>query len=102
MSRAISDLGRRQCERRATCVAKMRTARVVCNTGCMGVRFTVAAPPAALVALILLTCSRPRPAQAQAPPMFSPWYVESLRDILKLEESDVARLEQRLAANPED
>jgi hypothetical protein len=34
--------------------------------------------------------------------MFSPWYVESLRDILKLEESDVARLEQSLAANPED
>ena len=34
--------------------------------------------------------------------MFSPWYAESLRDILRLEESDVARLEQRLAANPED
>jgi hypothetical protein len=34
--------------------------------------------------------------------MFSPWYAESLRDILKLEKSDVARLEQRLAANPED
>jgi hypothetical protein len=34
--------------------------------------------------------------------MFSPWYGESLRDILQLEESDVARLEQRLAANPED
>ena len=34
--------------------------------------------------------------------MFSPWYVESLRDILELEESDVARLEQRLAANPDD
>lgn len=34
--------------------------------------------------------------------MFSPWYAESLRDILELEESDVARLEQRLAAHPED
>jgi hypothetical protein len=34
--------------------------------------------------------------------MFSPWYGESLRDILKLEESDVARLEQKLAANPDD
>jgi hypothetical protein len=34
--------------------------------------------------------------------MFSPWYVESLREILELEESDVARLEQRLAANPDD
>jgi hypothetical protein len=81
----------------------------------MGVRFTVVAP-AVLEALILLAGSAPRPAQAQliapesprparvtpAPPMFSPWYAESLRDILKLEESDVARLEQRLAANPED
>ncbi len=34
--------------------------------------------------------------------MFSPWYAESLRDILKLEDSDVARLEQKLAANPDD
>ena len=34
--------------------------------------------------------------------MFSPWYGESLRDILELEESDVARLEQKLAANPDD
>ena len=34
--------------------------------------------------------------------MFSPWYADSLRDILQLEERDVARLEQRLAANPED
>ena len=33
---------------------------------------------------------------------FSPWYVESLRDILDLEAADVARLEQRLAANPDD
>jgi len=34
--------------------------------------------------------------------MFSPWYAESLRDILKLEESDVLRLERQLAANPDD
>lgn len=34
--------------------------------------------------------------------MFSPWYVESLRDILELEETDAARLEQQMAANPED
>ncbi|MDQ6760385.1 MAG: hypothetical protein M3Z32_11060, partial [Acidobacteriota bacterium] len=70
----------------------------------MGIRLAAfpALPP--LVALILLTGSPPRPAQAQlvAPPMFSPWYGESFRDILKLEESDVARLEQQLAANPED
>lgn len=81
----------------------------------MGVRFTVVAAPAVLEALILLAGSAPRPAQAQLvapessrpardppPPMFSPWYAESLGDILKLEESDVARLQQRLAANPED
>jgi hypothetical protein len=82
----------------------------------MGVRFTVVAAPAVWGALILLAGSVQRPAQAQpvapeasrparvtlSPPMFSPWYAESLRDILDLEESDVARLEQRLAANPED
>jgi hypothetical protein len=82
----------------------------------MGVRFTVVAAPAVFEALILLAGSAPLPAQAQLvapepsrpvqvtppPPMFSPWYVESLGDILKLEESDVARLQQRLAANPED
>ncbi len=34
--------------------------------------------------------------------MFSPWYGEALRDILELEDSDVARLEQKLAANPDD
>jgi len=40
---------------------------------------------------------------AQAPPrMFSPWYGEALSGILQLEESDVARLEQQLAANPDD
>jgi len=81
--------------------------------GGMGVRFTVAAAPAVLGTLILLAASGPLPAQAQVaapeasrpalpPPMFSPWYMESLGDILNLEESDVARLEQQLAANPED
>ncbi len=74
------------------------------------------AAPAVVGALILLAGSIPRPAQAQLvapeasrparvtlpPPMFSPWYAESLRDILNLEEADVVRLEQRLAGNPED
>jgi len=82
----------------------------------MGVRFAVLAALAAFVALIVLTGSPPRPAQVQLvapessrparvpppPPMFSPWYGESLRDILELEESDVARLEQKLAANLDD
>jgi hypothetical protein len=89
---------------------------LVCKTVSMGVRFAVSAALAACVALILLTGSLSRPAQAQLvapessrparasppPPMFSPWYGESLRDILKLEESDVARLEQKLTANPDD
>jgi hypothetical protein len=39
---------------------------------------------------------------AQTPPMFSPWYAESLRDILTLEESDAARLEKNTASNPDD
>jgi hypothetical protein len=91
-------------------------ALLACDTGFVGVRFTVAAASAVFEALILLAGSAPRPAQAQfvapessrpvqvtpSPPMFSPWYVESLGDILKLEESDVARLQQRLAGNPED
>jgi hypothetical protein len=34
--------------------------------------------------------------------MFSPWYAESLRGILELEETDVARLERQLAADPDD
>jgi hypothetical protein len=82
----------------------------------MGVRIAVLAALAAVVILILVTGSAPRPAQAQlvapesSPPasvpppprLFSPWYVESLRDILELEETDVARLEQQLAANPDD
>ena len=82
----------------------------------MGVRFTVSAALAALVGFILITGLSLAPAQAQLvapessrparmsppPSMFSPWYVESLSDILKLEEPDVARLEQKLAANPDD
>src|ERR1039458_8166230 len=59
--------------------------------------------PAAVVASILLTGLAPLPPRARPPPrMFSPWYVESLRGILDLEETDVARLEQQLAANPDD
>ena len=71
---------------------------------------------AALVVLTAVTASAPRPARAQLvapkssppasaplpPPLFSPWYAESLRDILELEETDVARLERQLAANPDD
>ena len=82
----------------------------------MGVRIAVLAALAAVMVLILVIGPAPPPAQAQLvapkssppasvpppPPLFSPWYVESLRDILELEESDVARLEQRLAANPDD
>ncbi len=34
--------------------------------------------------------------------MFSPWYPEASRGILELEETDVARLERQLAADPED
>jgi hypothetical protein len=42
-------------------------------------------------------------AQSTTPrPLLSRSYVESLRDVLKLEEPDVIRLEQRLTANPED
>lgn len=45
---------------------------------------------------------RAQSAPTTAPPMFSPWYAESLRGVLKLEESDVADLERQLAANPDD
>ncbi len=41
-------------------------------------------------------------AQVAPPPMFSPWYVDALRNILKLEASDAARLERKLDSNPED
>jgi hypothetical protein len=82
----------------------------------MGVRIAVLAAPAAVGVLILVTGSAPRPAQAQRvapesslpasvpppPRLFSTWYGESLRDILELEETDVTRLEQQLAANPDD
>lgn len=45
----------------------------------------------------------PRPAATQLPPpMFSPRYGEALRDILHLEETDVARLEHQLADHPDD
>jgi hypothetical protein len=72
----------------------------------MGVRITVLAAPALVVVSILATGSAPGPSPpASAPPpprLFSPWYGESLRGILELEETDVARLEQQLAANPDD
>lgn len=93
---------------------KAASALAVCNTVSMGVRLAALAL-AASVAFILLT-EPPRPAQAQSaapqssgparvqppPTMFSPWYAESLRDILTLGESDVAQIERKLAANPED
>src|ERR1035441_10962470 len=82
----------------------------------MGVRIAVLAALAAVMVLILVIGPAPPPAQAQLvapkssppasvpppPPLFSPWYAESLRDILELEEPDVARLERQLAANPDD
>lgn len=40
--------------------------------------------------------------RAQAPPMFSPWYGEALRDVLSLEAADALRLERQLAKNPGD
>ncbi|MCZ2157119.1 MAG: hypothetical protein LC114_25025 [Bryobacterales bacterium] len=71
----------------------------------MSVRIAVPAVLAAAVVLML----RPEPgavraqsAPTAAPRMFSPWYAESLRDILRLEESDVASLERQLAANADD
>jgi hypothetical protein len=80
----------------------------------MGFRMAVLVTLAAVVVWIMMTRPAPPPAQAQfvgpesprstpplAPPsVFSPSYVESLRDILELEETDVAWLEQELAANP--
>jgi hypothetical protein len=83
----------------------------------MSVRVAVVAALAVLAVLLLVTGPPPFPAQAQQvaqesprpaptqqakPQMFSPWYAEALRDIVKLEETDVIRLEQQLAANPED
>ena len=52
----------------------------------------------ALLAFILVINS----SAASPPAMFSPWYAESLRDILDLDEADAARLEQQLAANADD
>jgi hypothetical protein len=53
-----------------------------------------------LAFLAALATSLPLP--AQPPPPLSRSYVEAVRDVLQLEESDAARLEQKLAANPED
>jgi len=70
----------------------------LCATlGPMGARFAVLPVLAVLAALILSG------APPQAPPgMFSPWYAESLRDVLAFEEADAARFERMLAANPDD
>jgi hypothetical protein len=57
----------------------------------MGVRFVAA-----------LTLGAWTAAAQAPPPMFSPEYGEALRDILSLEESDAARLERQVAANPEN
>lgn len=58
---------------------------------------------AALAAAQLAAQKPPAPTLSPAPPpMFSPWYPEALRGILELEETDVARLERQLAADPED
>jgi hypothetical protein len=81
----------------------------------MAIRIVMFAALAAVAAVMLTTGSPPAPAQAQVaapvsgraatqlpPPLFSPAYVETLRDIAALEESDALRLEQRLAAAPGD
>src|SRR5438067_7026662 len=88
---------------------------MVCNTVGMGVRWAALSVLAVFVALILTAprlrsspaqlgeAPSPRPARRPGPPpMFSPWYAESLSNILTLEESDVARLERKLASNPDD
>jgi hypothetical protein len=64
----------------------------------MGVRIAVWAALATVEVLI----SQAQPPPPFSPRMFSPWYAKSLRNILELEETDAARLEQRLAANPDD
>ena len=78
----------------------------------MSARF--AGLPVVVFVLLIVPSSRPVQAQSVAqdssrpvrvpppPPMFSPWYAAALRDILELQESDVARLEQKLTANQED
>jgi hypothetical protein len=82
----------------------------------MSVRSYVLAALTAVAVLILAASSPPPSARAQlsapgaalpaavpSPPrMFSSSYRESLRDILDLEEADVTRLENQLAANPKD
>jgi len=77
-------------------------------------RIAVMVALAAVALFLLTTAERPRAVEAQvstpkialaesAPaPMFSPWYGEALQNILLLEETDVVKLEQQLAANPED
>ncbi len=82
----------------------------------MSVRYYALAALTWVAAFILAAGSPPSSARAQlaapepsppavvpSPPrMFSPSYAESLRDILDLDEADVTRLENRVAANPDD
>ncbi len=82
----------------------------------MAPRMAVLVALIAVALFLVITARTPRAVEAQvstpkvtstaavaAPaPMFSPWYGEALRNILLLEETDVAKLEQQLAANPED
>jgi hypothetical protein len=63
----------------------------------MGVRTAVITALAAVVFIPLVTGAIPPP-----PRMFSPWYADSLRDILDLTQTDVDRIEQQLAADPDD
>lgn len=56
-----------------------------------------------LAAELLLASDMARAQSTPAPPrMFSQGHVESLKDIIALEESDVDRLERQLATNPDD
>lgn len=70
----------------------------------MSIRIAVQAVLAVILVLMLWPERRGARAQSSSTPprMFSPWYAESLRDVLKLEASDVARIEQQLDANAED
>lgn len=74
----------------------------LCKTVAMGFRFTTPITLALWTGSILATLA-PEAAKAQpAPRMYSPWYAEALRDVMKLEEADAARLENRLQADPDD
>ncbi len=82
------------------------TRRMACKVVSMRIRiWTLALLMAAGVALTLwprASAERAQSAPAATPRLFSDGYWESLDDILKLEEGDVAKLERRLAADPDD